>query len=112
MLRSKIFTAEQVEAIVKDYHRAGLPPAEVAMLAFTEKIIQHAYKMTPRDIEGLRSHGFTDVEILDIAAAASARSFFSKLIDAVGAEPDPAYQVLEPNLRGALAVGRPYRSEP
>ena len=82
------------------------------MLAFAEKIIQHAYKVTPRDIEGLRSHGFADVEILDMAAAASARSFFSKLVDALGAEPDPAYQALESNLREALAVGRPYRGEP
>lgn len=112
MLRSKVFDAEQVEAIAKDYRRAGLPPAEVAMLAFGEKIIQHAYKITPRDIDGLRSHGFTDPEILDIAAAASARSFFSKLIDALGAEPDQAYQALEPDLRNALVVGRPYRSGP
>ncbi|MBI2200774.1 MAG: hypothetical protein HYU43_02415 [Armatimonadetes bacterium] len=112
MLRLKVFDAEQVEAIVKDYHRAGLPAAEVAMLAFAEKIIQHAYKVTPRDIDGLRSHGFTAPEILDIAAAASARSFFSKLIDALGAEPDQAYQALEPDLRNALVVGRPYRSGP
>ena len=112
MLRSKLFDAEQVEAIVKDFRRASLTAAEVAVLAFVEKIIQHAYKMMPRDIDELRSHGFTDAEILDIAAAGSARSFFSKLLDALGAEPDPAYQSLEPDLRDALVVGRPYRSEP
>lgn len=106
MLRSKFLTAEQVEAIVKDFRTAGLPETDVAIMAFAHKITQHAYKVTPRDIEGLRSHGLSDEEILDIAAAAAARNFFSKLLDAIGAEPDAAYQELEPALREALTVGR------
>ena len=88
MLRSKFFSAEQVEAIVQDYRHAGLEPAEVAMMAYAEKIILNAYKVTPEDIDGLRAHGFSDTDILDIALTAAARSFLSKVLDAVGAEPD------------------------
>lgn len=108
MLRSKFFSAEQVEAIVRDYHNAGLEPAEVAMMAFAEKLTLNAYKITEKDIDELRAHGFTDAEILDIALAAAARNFFSKLLDAVGAEPDAEYLKLEKGLRKALAVGRPF----
>lgn len=36
------------------------------------------------------------------------RNFFSKLLDAVGAEPDAAYQELESALREALTVGRAF----
>lgn len=110
VLRAQRFSAEQVEAIARDYRAAGLPAEEVAMMAFAEKVALHAWRVTPEDIEVLRRHGFTDEEILDIALAASARSFFSKVLDAVGAEPDPHYHDLEPSLRRALAVGRPFET--
>jgi alkylhydroperoxidase family enzyme len=110
VLRSKFFSAEQLEAIVQDYRQAGLEPAEVAMMAYAEKIILNAYKVTPEDIDGLRAHGFSDTDILDIALTAAARSFYSKVLDAVGAEPDEQYLELQPELRRALSVGRPFGS--
>lgn len=106
MLRSKFFTAEQVEAIVRDFRTAGLTPAEVAMMAFAEKMTLHAYKTTPDDIAGLRAHGFSDADILDIVLAAAMRNFFSKSLDALGAEPDPEY-LADTGLLAALAAGHP-----
>ena len=108
MLRSRFFSAEQLEAIVQDYRHAGLEPADVAMMAYAEKIIQHAYKVTPEDIDGLRAHGFSDTDILDIALTAAVRSFYSKTLDAIGAEPDEKYLEMQPELRLALSVGRPF----
>ncbi len=108
VLRLKLFSPEQVEAIVKDYRNAGLEPAEVAMMAFAEKVTRNAYKVAPEDIDGLRSHGFSDAGILDIVLAASARNFFSRVLDAVGAEPDETYLKLEDSLREALTVGQPF----
>ncbi|HXF81138.1 MAG TPA: hypothetical protein VNN19_00060 [bacterium] len=105
MLRSKFFSDEQVAAIVRDYRTAGLAPREVAMLDFAVKLTDHAYKITPRDIEALRAQGFADEEIVDIAAAAALRSFVSKLVDALGAEPDPHVHALDSSLRQALDVG-------
>ncbi len=102
------FTPEQVEAIVRDYSTASLTPAEVAMLAYAEKVPLIAYKATQKDIDELRSHGFSDAEILDIALVAAARNFMSKTLDAVGAEPDPEYLKLENSLREVLAVGVPF----
>lgn len=110
MLRKNFFTAEQVIAIVEDYHQAGLDPVEVAIMSFAEKITLHAQNVTPEDIEGLRAYGLSDAEILDIVLATSARNLFSKALDAVGAEPDPAYLDLEPELRAALVKGRPFEA--
>jgi len=78
------------------------------MMAYAEKIARNAYKVTPEDVDGLRAHGFSDAEILDIALTAAARSFLSKVLDAVGAEPDDWFMDLEPELRLALTVGRPF----
>jgi alkylhydroperoxidase family enzyme len=88
--------AEQVEAIARDYRSAGLSPAEVAILSFAEKVVRQANQVRREDVDALRSQGLSDGEILDIAMAAAARSFFSKVIDAVGAEPEARYIATEP----------------
>ncbi len=105
MLRSKFFTPEQVEAIVRDFRNAGLAEAEVAMMALAEKVTLHAYKVTPEDIDGLHAHGFSDTDILDIVLTAAARNFYSKVLDALGAEPDA--QIADAGLLSALAAGHP-----
>lgn len=92
LLRSKFFTAEQVEAITTDHRTAGLEPGEVAMLDLVEKVVLNAYKVTPEDIDALREHGFADDEIVDVVLAASARSFMSKTLDALGAQADAEYE--------------------
>ena len=92
LLRSNLLTAEQLEALTTDHRNAGLSPGEVAMLDVVEKIVLHAYKITPGDIEGLRDHGFSDEEVVDIVLAASARSFMSKALDALGVEPGEEYE--------------------
>lgn len=109
MLRSKFFAPDQVEAIVRDYRRAGLTDQEVAVLDFAVKLTDHAYKMTPSDIERLRAAGLSDEEIVEVAAAAAQRNFASRLYDALGAEPDEAYRDLEPALVQALDVGGRWR---
>ena len=107
MLRQNGFSAEQLEAVVRDFRTAGLEPSEVAMMAFAQKLTLHAHLITPKDIEELRSHGFSDEEILDITSAAAARNFYSKVLDAVGAAPDAIYLQMEEGLRRTLTVGRP-----
>ncbi len=59
-------------------------------MELAEKVALHAYKVTPEDIERLRGFGLTDAEIFNVVLAAAARCFFSKSLDAMGAEPDAA----------------------
>jgi hypothetical protein len=49
--------------------------------------------------------------ILDFVRAAAARCYFSKVLDAVGCDPDSAFNELEPGLRDALTVGRPIAAD-
>ena len=55
----------------------------------------------------MRTHGFTDDEIFDIVATAAGRAFFTKLVDALGAEPDSSYLALDDAFRLAMKGGRP-----
>ncbi len=80
-------------------------------MKFAGQIARDATAITAGNIQALRDEGFTDAEIFDIAATAAARCFFSKLLDALGAEPDTAYLQLDEGLRQQLTVGRAISTE-
>lgn len=107
VLADKVFDAPTVTAIVQDSDVAPLEPRERQMMAFVEKLVLNADRITSSDVEALRSHGYRDEEIFDVAAAAAARCFFSKLLDALGVQADSTFNDLDPALRKALTVGRP-----
>lgn len=108
LLRKNFFSAAQLAAIVKDFRNAGLPPEEVAIMSFAQKIITQARQIGEHDIDELHQHGLSDEEILDVVLASTARSFFSKTLDAVGTKPDNVYLELEPELLQLLTLGRPF----
>lgn len=107
VLTEKVFDPAAVTAIMQDAADTPLEPRERAMMAFAERVALAADRITSEDIDQLRSHGYSDGEIFDLAATAAARCFFSKLLDALGVQADAAYRELEPALRKALTVGRP-----
>jgi uncharacterized peroxidase-related enzyme len=100
-------SAEAVLAVERDFRSAGLSERKVAMLEYAEKVTVAAHAITEDDVERLRQHGFSDEQVFDVALCAAIRNMFSRLIDAVGATPDPDLRELEPaELRDALTVGR------
>ncbi|HEX4735710.1 MAG TPA: carboxymuconolactone decarboxylase family protein [Thermoleophilaceae bacterium] len=107
VLLEQFIDEEALRAVMADHHEAGLDPVDVAIMDYAEKIVDDASCVTEMDIERLRAHGLSDSEILDVAAAAAARCFFSKLLDALGVQADATYRELEPELSAALTVGRP-----
>lgn len=84
-----------------------IDPADLAVMQFAEKVAGDAASVEQADIDRLRDVGLSDAQIFDVAASAAARCFFSKTLDALGAQPDAAWNDFEPALRDALTVGRP-----
>lgn len=109
VLRKNFFDDQQIIAIGKDYQHAKLEPAEIAAMAYARKVARNSASVTQEDIENLRSHGFSDEEICDIALTASARSFFSNALNGLGAEPDKRYSDLTEGVIEALEAGRPFK---
>jgi alkylhydroperoxidase family enzyme len=107
LLEAAIFTEAELAAVARDYEGAGLAAAEVAMMAFAQQVVRDASAITAENVEGLRRQGLDDAEILDVVLAASARCFFSKTCDGVGAQPDAAFAKLGDALRNILVTGRP-----
>jgi uncharacterized peroxidase-related enzyme len=97
---------EAVLAVQRDFRSAGLSDRDVEMLAYAEKVTRDAPRISPLDIERLRSVGFTDREICDIALCAAFRCFVSRFFDAVGAGPDAAFIDEDAEFRSAMTVGK------
>jgi uncharacterized peroxidase-related enzyme len=110
VLLDQFLDADALAAVVNDHHAAGLDPADVAVMDFADRIAADASSITEDDVERLREHGLSDADIFDVAAAASARCFFSKLLDALGVRADASYRELDPELGALLTVGRPVAS--
>ncbi|MDX6570438.1 MAG: hypothetical protein QOH15_3016 [Gaiellales bacterium] len=107
VLAEGFYGDDGVRAIAADHRSAGLEPVDIAVMDLAEKVVGDATSVTPDDVARLRELGLGDAEIFDVVAAATARCFFSKTLDALGAEPDSVYRALEPSLRDQLTVGRP-----
>ena len=111
ILHKNFFSVDEMLSIVKDYRNAGLTTEEVALMALAKKIIRKAGDVNAVDIQELREFGLSDEEILDVVLVIDMRAFFSKTIDALGADPDDVYKDLDPRLIEALAIGRPFPPE-
>ncbi|MGK5740273.1 carboxymuconolactone decarboxylase family protein [Micromonospora sp. URMC 103] len=106
VLRDRFFDARTVAAIASDHGSAGLSPQEVAVVDFAGKVAADASSVTEADVASLRGHGLDDTEIFHVILAAAARCFFSTVLSAAGAKPDPQYDdVLDPELRRVLSFG-------
>ena len=108
VLHKNSFTTEQLEAIAKDFHHAGLEEKEVVMMEYAQKVVRDASSTTQDDFDKLRKAGWTDEDILSITLAAAARSFASKVFDALGADPDAIYKELDEETHHALIGKRPF----
>lgn len=103
-----IIGEDNVIAIAEGAEPAVLTAAEVAMMRFARDVARDASKITRGRVEELtKIHGFSDADVFDIAAIASARCFFTKVLDALGAEPDNAFMALDAEFRDKVGKGRP-----
>jgi len=103
----EFFTEQQILAIAENRCDGILTEAEQAIVTFARQIARDASRVTADQVAALREHGYTDAEIFDIAAAAAGRAFFTKVLDALGVEPDSRFLAFDESFRRTLTVGRP-----
>lgn len=108
---ARLIPASVVEDIALGRPSDELDAVDMAVIDLADKVAADATTVTQGDIERLRGLGLSDAEILDVVLAAAARCYFSKVLDAVGCDPDSAFNELEPGLRDALTVGRPIAAD-
>ena len=86
---------------------ATLSAADRSMMAFAAKVASDATSICREDVDELKDHGFGDEEIFDIAAAAAARVFFTRLLDALGVAADKSFEDMDDRVKQNLVASRP-----
>ncbi len=109
VLRDRFHSDDEIAGIVTDPdHTGALDATDRAVMVFAARVARDATTVTAADLDPLRACGLSDPEILDVAMAAAARSFFTKVLDSVGTSADAPLGVLfDPAVTAALTVGRP-----
>lgn len=74
-----------------DLDRATLPPAERLLLDFVGTLTKHAYRITDRQVQGLRDVGWTDPQIAEAVYVGALFSLFVRLADAFDIHPPALY---------------------
>ena len=69
-------------------------------------------RVTRKSMIWLRTHGFSDPQIADIAMCAALRCFVARYFEAVGAGPEAKFIDEDPAARATLTVGRPLAARP
>lgn len=103
----EFFSDEQIVAIAAGKFDGVLDEGEAALVRFARQVAKDASRITSGQVQALKDLGYSDAEIFDVAAAAAGRAFFTKVLDALGVEPDAPFHRLEAAFREPLAVGRP-----
>jgi alkylhydroperoxidase family enzyme len=78
--------AEALTDLVEHGSAAG--EVDQAVIDLAAKVAADATSVTQADIDRLRELGLSDAEVMDVVLAAAVRSFFSKVLDGLGMEPD------------------------
>ena len=97
-----------VIAIAEDPSGDGLDEQDRAVYNFAAQVARDASSIQQRDVDALRELGLTDVDVADIVFAAAARSFFTRVLDGLGAQLDvQTAETFSPEVLASLVVGRP-----
>jgi uncharacterized peroxidase-related enzyme len=87
--------AQLGEMMVMNYRVADLPARQRAMLDFAWKLTTTPHLVDESDRNALRSHGFSEEDIFDIADVAGFFNMSNRVASAVDMMPNPEYHVMD-----------------
>jgi uncharacterized peroxidase-related enzyme len=73
--------------VLRDYRSADLPTKERVLLDYVWKLSRVPGEMTEADINGLRSEGWTDPQIVATVHVTSLFAYMNRVAEAFGLEP-------------------------
>lgn len=78
-----------------DAAAAPLDAADRAILDVATKLTFSQQRMEPGDLDRLRQHGFSDLQILEIVTLAAFFNFITRVADGLGVESNPERKAWE-----------------
>jgi len=106
-LRDVCGDQQTLDLLAGDPSGSTLAEQDRAVYEFANQVATDASSVTQADVDRLRATGLTDPEIADVVFAAAARSFFTKVLDGLGAQLDSQTAAdFAPELLSSMIVGR------
>ena len=97
-----------MRAVAADASGENVDATDRAVMEFAAKVAGDASSITAADVQQLRDRRLSDPEIVDVALAAAARGFFTKVLDALGVQADAQLgEMFDAEVRRQVTVGRP-----
>jgi uncharacterized peroxidase-related enzyme len=82
------------DVLATNYRQADLTARQRAMLDFAVKVARSAQEIEDADLEDLRSHGFDDEDIWDIAAVTSLFALSNRLAHVLALRPNEEFHLM------------------
>lgn len=79
-------TADQVEAIKRDWRCAGLDRTQAALADFAERLTRRPQAMAEADALALRKAGLSDADIADAVLVTAYFNFVNRIAQGLGVE--------------------------
>ncbi len=94
-------------AIAEDPSGAALSDQDRAVYEFAAQVAQDAAAVEQSDVDRLRDLGLSEGDIADVVFAAAARSFFTRVLDGLGAHLDvETASTFAPEILASMVLGR------
>lgn len=100
-------TLDDVKRLIGDPSEGAIEPRERGLACFCERLTRVPGTMVLSDVEALRAVGFTDRDIITIAASVSLENFLCRVADGVGLQLEP-----EPDMRAAFQAFQTHSATP
>ncbi len=88
-LLDEIHDQDKVLKIQEDYTQVDFDSPTRTLLDYAVKLTLDIHNMDQMDVASLRKEGFSDEDILDAVHLISYFNFVNRVLDALGAEPEP-----------------------
>lgn len=96
-----------LDLLAEDPTGGALDHEDRLIYQFATKVARSADSVSQQDIDDLRAVGLSDGDIADVVFAVSARAFFTRVLDGLGAQLDvETAQAFSPALLESMIVGR------
>lgn len=87
-LRVEVKDKDLAEAIAHDHRAAAISPRQHAILEYAEKLTRTPAAMGQADVDRLRDHGLSDLEIHDAAQVCAYFNYINRIADGLGVDPE------------------------
>jgi uncharacterized peroxidase-related enzyme len=82
------------DVLATNYRNAELAPRQRAMLDFAVKVSLHAQEIEEADIESLRTHGFDEEDVWDIASITALFALSNRLAHVLALRPNEEFHLM------------------